>query len=150
MPKLNKKQQQTVDKAEGGTFEPLPAGRYVATLQKVEVKPGNVADQWSWEFGNIVDTEGQKRPGRQWVNTSLSEKAAWKMKEVFEALGYSLDSDTDEMIGEKAVLHLKVEIAERGARQGEKVNRVDRVAPYDEDEWDLPTEGDGDAGDDDF
>lgn len=151
MPKLNPKQQKVVDAAESGGFL-KPTGRYLGTLVKVEEKPGRVAPQWSWRFESLVLEDQGPTGGALFVNTSLSDKAAWKMKEVFEALGYSSDSDTDEMIGEKAVLIVIQEKQTEGQNAGQMVNRVTKVEPYLEDEMPefdfdasaaAPAEGDG-------
>lgn len=133
MPKLDEQQQQVTDQAEG--FRLLEPGLYAARLQKVEEKPGTEAKQWSWEFGAIHDLDGERHPGRQWVNTSLSPKAAWKMKEVFDALGYSVDSATEEMIGEWAVLVIEQHVAEKGRKAGKLVNGVQEVRAFDAAEW---------------
>lgn len=136
MPKLDPEQRKTAEEAEGGSFL-LEPGRYVGTLKSVEVKKGNEAPYWSWTFGDIVSLEtGEKHPGSQWVNTSLSEKAAWKVKEMFDAFGYTLDSDTDEMVGDQAVLVVSQRVIEKGARAGQLGNNVDSCLPYAGDEGD--------------
>lgn len=140
MPKLNKNQQQAVEGAESKAFSALPEGRYLATLKDVKVMPGGEnGPYWSWEYSDLIglsgDVEvGKKAPGRQWVNTSLTEASAWKMKEVFDAHGYTVDSDTDEMVGEKVVLVISQNVIERGKRKGEIGNNVDRVVAPDEDD----------------
>jgi hypothetical protein len=126
MPKLDKKTATRVGNAEGSSFEALPEGPYLARLREVTVRDGNKGPYWSWEF-EVVGGEHDGR--RLWVNTSLSENADWKMKEVFEAFGYSTDSDTDEMVGELVKLIVSQRIIERGARQGEVGNNVDTVMP---------------------
>lgn len=140
MPKLNKIQQKTVDKAEAwgdGSYAPLDPGRYAGRLAKVESKQGNAGEYWSWEFEAIHDTEGNAKPGRLWHTTSLSPKSAGNLKATFDAFGYSTDSDTDEMIGEWAVLTVDIEIASQGKRSGQRVNRVRGLSAFDADEFDF-------------
>lgn len=138
MPKLNKQQQERTEAAESTGFL-LPEGRYLARLAKdVTEGSGQAGPKWDWEFDSLRDEDGKRWPGRQWVTTSLSEKSAWKMKEVFEAFGYDLSSDTSEMVGEWVVLHVGQQVAQQGKRKGETVNFVRTVAAYDPDadgEW---------------
>ena len=139
MPKLSKKQAKEVEKAEawgvgGGGFL-LPEGRYAARLKAVTTGQGPAGTYWAFEYSKLHDEEGQEQRGRQWENVSLSEKAKGKMKSVFDAFGYSTDSDTDEMIGEWVVLHLGQEVATQGKRAGQTVNRILGVTAFDEDEW---------------
>lgn len=141
MPKLPQEEAAAVDEQEVQSFEALPEGIYLASLIEVEVRPGNVADYWSWSFGDLVlmDVEPPKPyPGRQWVNTSLSENARWKMKEVFEAFGVSPDTDTDELIGEPVRLVVTQRVIEKGAKMGQLGNNVDAVLPAEPDEDDEP------------
>ena len=129
MPKLNKTTAKAVDSAKS-TFEALEEGIYAAVLDSVEVKgPGASGyEYWSWKFVNLVNVEsGEKAPGSQWVNTSLSPDAQWKMKEVFDAFGVPSDTDTDTLLGESALLVVSQRPIEQGARMGEIGNQVDRV-----------------------
>lgn len=136
MPKLNPEQQQKAEDAKDQEFELLPEGRYLAKLSEVEQRPGNEGDYWNATFTDITDVNGKRWPGRQWDSIGLGPKSAWKQKQFFNAFGYSLDSDTDEMIGEVCVLHIGQEIQKRGKRAGETVNKINRLAPYEPDAWD--------------
>jgi hypothetical protein len=152
MPKLNAKLASTVEKAEvsTGSFELIKPGRYPATLNGVEVKDGNHGmTQWSAEFGDIMDASGNRVPGRQWLNLNIPTDApmpasytngadkwasyqsvsAARLKAFFEAFGYTVDSDTDEMIGERAVIDIEVRTIQNGPRRGEQVNGVKAVYP---------------------
>lgn len=145
MPKMSKAKAKAVAKAESSGFEPLPEGRYVGTLKQVIAEKNGQPligaesgePYWQWEFEKVTSLEdGKTYPGRQFVITSLSDSADWKMKEVFDAFGYEYDSDTDEMIGEKVILVISQRPIGKGPRKGEIGNQVDRVLPYDEDEYD--------------
>jgi hypothetical protein len=152
MPKLNANLAITVSKAEAttGSFELIKPGRYPATLNSVEVKDGNHGmAQWSAEFGDITDAQGTRVPGRQWLNlniptdspmpasysngadkwASYQSVSAARLKAFFEAFGYTADSDTDEMIGERAVIDIEIRTIQNGPRRGEQVNGVKAVYP---------------------
>lgn len=154
MPKLNPDQQKKAEEAKDEGFELLPEGRYLGQLTEVTQKPGNEDDYWEATFKQLTDPHGKKWPGRQWDTISLGDKSAWKQKQFFNAFGYTLDSDTDEMIGEWCVLYIGQEVAKKGKRAGELRNVVERLAPYDPDEWGEVTPGSGastaGSGGDDF
>lgn len=126
MPKLDKTTANAVNSAESTDLTPLPASTYNARLQGVEVREGQKAPYWSWEF-KIEDTDYNGR--RIWVNTSLSTNAAWKMREVFDAFGADPDTDTDELCGQSVRLVVTQRAIETGNRAGQIGNNVDRVLP---------------------
>lgn len=131
MAKLPKKVAERVNSAETQDFSALPVGTYTGKLVNVDTsKSGDAGPYWSWEF-DITDDgfEGRKL----WVNTSLSEKADWKMKEVFNAFGHDAESDTDELIGESITLVVSQTVIERGNRKGQMGNNVDQCLPLGED-----------------
>jgi hypothetical protein len=154
MPKLAAKDRKKVEKstAVGGGFEPLKPGKYVASLKEVEAKTsGNGNPMWVAEFEEIHSLDGDKQPGRQWYQMMLpttvdapddyakgqdkweqyQDLCSGRIKAFFEAFGYTPDSDTDEMIGEKAVLQIGVRTIQNGARAGEQTNEVRGVFPLD-------------------
>lgn len=139
MPKLGKQKAASVADQETSSFEALPEGVYICSLKQVEVREGQKAPYWSWEFEVIQPDEHENR--KLWVNTSLADNAEWKLKEVFEAFGVPTTTDTDELIGQVAKLIVTQRTIERGARAGEIGNNVDRVLPYsgDDDDWDGET-----------
>jgi hypothetical protein len=144
VPKLDKKTRAATEKAEawgeGGGFALLPEGRYAGRLTKVDEREARSATQfpsWSWEFRHLHNEDGEEQRGRMWNNTSMSPKALGNLKAQFEALGFTLDSDTDEMIGEWCVLYVTQEVQTQGKNAGKTVNRVNGVAAFDESEWDF-------------
>lgn len=144
MPKLDAKKAKAVEESEamGGGFL-LPDGRYAARLKKVtEVPPSGdkVYPYWDWEFDALHNEAGEKQAGRQWNRTSLSPKSAGFLKATFEAFGYTSDSDTDEMLGDWVVLYLSQETQTQGKNVGKLRNNVDRLAPFDPDEWEFDPE----------
>lgn len=129
MPKLPKATAKAVGEAESSSFDPLPEGPYVAKLTGVEVREGQKGPYWSWEFSVVEPDDHENR--KLWTNTSLSDSAAWKLKEVFEAFGVAADTDTDELIGQVVKLAVTQRVIEQGARAGDIGNNVDRVMAYD-------------------
>lgn len=130
--KLNKTTAKKVDQQEDrGEFEALPAGIYECKLREVTPQDGAKAPYWKWEF-EIVEDEFKSR--RLWLNTSLSEAALWKFKEVFKAFGVTPDTDTDDLIDEHVMLVVSQGIIQSGARKGEMGNNVDNVRPLGDDE----------------
>lgn len=151
-------------KAVSGSFEPLKPGKYFADLREVEPKvSGNGNAYWNIQFENIRNMGGEKQPGRQFYTLMLPidempedyEKGEEKweqyqsltegrIKAFFEAFGYTVDSDTDEMIGDTAIIQVGIETIQRGARAGEKTNRVNAVLPLGDHEVPGEEEDDGD------
>lgn len=127
MAKLPKKVAQEVAEVES-SFELLDEGPYVGTLRDVKVSDDEGPSGfhfWTWEF-DLDDF-----PGRQWVTTSLSPKAYFKLQETFTAFDATPDTDTDELIGDKVKLIISQTTAQQGKRKGELVNQVDAVLPLD-------------------
>lgn len=151
MPKLDAKTAKAVNAAEeiGGDFALIEPGYYFAKLSKVEVRDGSYGPQWSCEFAEITDSKGNRVPGRQWLNLNLpvsghmpanyqNGEDKWqkfqsvchsRVKTFFQAFGYTTDSDTDEMIGETAVIEIEIRTIQNGPRRGEQVNGIKTVYP---------------------
>lgn len=142
MPKLDRKTAQKVETSEewGTGRSLLPEGRYAVRLMKVEERPGNVAPQWSWWLTQPHDETGKKYSGTLFLNTSLSEKALGRLKQVFHAFGYSFDSDTDEMIGEWVGVYVTQEVQTQGANAGKTRNEIQYLFEFEPDEWDFDPE----------
>lgn len=168
MPKLAVKDRKKVEKAQavGGGFEPYKPGKYVATLSAVEAKNSSAGNpMWVAEFEDITNLDGDKMPGRQWYNLNLPTtptppegyakgKEKWeqyqdlcsgRIKAFFETFGFTVDSDTDEMIGEKCVIRIGIRTIQNGPKAGEQTNSVDGIAPLDS----VDFAGSDDDGDED-
>jgi len=129
MPKLGADVASQVDEAEVQDFSPLPVGIYPCVLREVEVKEGKKAPYWNWEYEVIP---GHEYAGRRfWNVTSLSPKAAFKMKETFEAFGVPTTTDTDELVGSVVNLEVIMRTIQEGDRAGQQANQVAKVLPYD-------------------
>ncbi len=152
MPKLDAKTSQGVASAEstgGGEYALIEPGRYFATLSNVEVREGRYGVQWSAEFNDIHNAKGIRQSGRQWYNLNVPNDGQmhpayqngedkWmkfqevnrsRMKQFFEAFGYTADSDTDEMVGEQVAIDIEIRTIQNGPRTGERVNSVKAVLP---------------------
>lgn len=178
MAKLTAKDRKKVQKAEAvsSEFEPLSPGKYIAELSEVEAttsKAGN--PMWKVEFSELHDLEGDRQPGRQWYNLNLptsdtppddytpkgkkSKEDSWadyqrlcagRIKQFFEVFGYSEDSDTDEMIGERCVLTIGIRTIQNGPRTGEQTNSVNGIAPLDSVEFEDAGSEKGGGSSDEF
>lgn len=147
MPKLNTKLANKVQNAEpvhDAGFELLPAGPYLARLRSVEARQStNGHPQWSVRWEEIHNFDHERFPGMQFMDLNLPQdkmpasydkgQDKWdkyqrmcegRLAAFFEALGYTADSDTDEMLGEWAVIVVSQSTIQRGPKQGEKRNEV--------------------------
>jgi len=168
MPKLTSKLVKAAAEAKevNTSFEAWPAGKYIATLAKVDTRESKAGNEyWVAEFSNFEDLDGKKYPGRQWLNINLpiaempadwlpkkmrdagetvesvdqeARTESWenyqgmtvgRIKEFFEAFGFTIDSDTDELIGEQCIVKIGQETSNYGQRKGERVNTVAGLAP---------------------
>ena len=126
MPQLNEAVAAGIDetKSTGGILEP---GVYEAILVEVVAKPGRVAPLWSWRF---EVAPGQVGEGRTlFDNTSLSDEARWKFKQMFEAFGVPANTDTDRLLGQRVKLLVAKQVQQQGKRQGMWGNTVQEVMP---------------------
>ncbi|QXJ40733.1 hypothetical protein [Curtobacterium phage Parvaparticeps] len=158
MPRLQDNMANAVENTEathGGDFEPLPAGKYLARLAKVEERNTRAgAPAWNAEFEEIHRLEDlEKQPGRQWLNLNLPQgkkmpqsytkgQEKWdqyqnlskgRLAAFFEAFGFTADSDTDEMIGEWAVIVLTITTIQQGPKAGQRTNSVQDIQLVPED-----------------
>lgn len=160
MPKLNKKIAKNIQNSEqvSTEFELLPDGKYVGTLAEVTTEdhgnyPNNMST-WVARFNNLVNYKtGKKYPGSQWLRLTVvtdesmpgnytKTEDKWEtyvrmsngqVKGFFENMGYTADSDTDEMIGEQAMLNIGHRTMSTGKRAGEVTNDVKGVVEFPED-----------------
>lgn len=84
------------------SFEPLPEGRYECIVDHVEVRESKSSDNpyLNWEL-IVQDEEYEDR--RLWMITSLSEKALFRLKDVFLALGVIEEDEEVEVEWDDAV-----------------------------------------------
>lgn len=152
-PKLSKKVAKMVNETEGQDFPLIPDGKYVGVLREVKVSeaPGESGSHyWMWFYEKADDTDDTEAVelNEEWTSgrlmniTSLSEKAAFKMKEAFDAHGVSADTDTDEIVGTKVLLMVGHRTVTKGARMGELTNSIEKVLPWDGEEGDDDSDSD--------
>lgn len=141
MPKLNDDVAAKVDEAEDG-FQPVEEGIYVLELMEdVEVKEGKVAPYWRWTF---EIPEGEKGAGRRfWTNTSLSDAAYWKLKEAFDAFGVPTNTDTEDLVKRRVKALITIRTIEKGKREGELTNEIEKLLPLDHVDDAPSANGDG-------
>lgn len=85
----------------GGSFEPVPAGDYLLEIEKVENKVSKAGNDMLNITFNIVEGEYE---GRKIFDLYvLTEKALWKLKDLFAALEYDVDGtvefDPQDLVG---------------------------------------------------
>lgn len=137
MPKLNDDVAEKVNEAEDG-FAPVEEGVYTLELMEdVEVKEGRVAPYWRWTF---EIPEGEQYAGRRfWTNTSLSDNAFWKLKEAFDAFGVPTNTDTEDLVKRRVKALITIRTIEKGQRQGQLTNEIDKLMPLDTATDDTPS-----------
>lgn len=146
MPKLNKAMAKATEAAESLNTELVPEGIYLVELKSVETKEGRESKKpyWLWTF-EVPDDAEEHGGKRFWLNTSLSDNALWKLKEVFDAFGVGTDADTDTLVGEQARIVVSQRPIGAGPKQGEITNQIENVLPAEASEDEGTGEGeDGD------
>lgn len=111
-------------------FTVVPAGEYLCVLDRcTEYEPAE-----GKEFGGMRTfwkiLQPREFKGEKLMNSlSWSPKAAWKIREFWDALGYEYDSDFDEPVEqqEQAILVVSVGQVNQGKRKGQEQNNVDEV-----------------------
>ena len=151
MPRLNAALRQMTENAQERSFGPIPAGKYVARLTAVEAKQSQSGNPyWNATYQDLEALDGRKQPGSQWLALNppeggpgpencrpaspnkppagawraRQECAASRLKSWFHAHGFTVDSDTEEMIGSYAMITVVQETIQRGQRAGQVGNRV--------------------------
>lgn len=126
MPRLPSEAAKEAKKAaESGGFSPVEAGPYRVRLTDVKATTAKSSGNpmWVWELESV---EEGSRGRKFWVNTVLTDKAMWKVGEMFAAFDAETDADTDELIGEECIAEISQRTITQGARAGQMGNNVDR------------------------
>lgn len=141
MPTLPQQAQEAAEQADSRA--PLDEDTYVLRLREVDgSKSGKSGPYWRWEFEVAHNADSSLNGRRLWTNTSLSKKAAWKLKEAFDAFGVSLDTDTDDLCGELCLAVVVQEVIQDGKRAGEIGNQISSLLPIPEG-WEMFDDDDG-------
>lgn len=139
MPKLMDDVAAKVEETEDG-FKPVDEGVYILQLMEdVSVHEGDKAPYWRWSFEipkTHLDADGTEveleRAGRKfWTNTSLSDSAYFKLKEMFGAFGVPTNTDTEELVGRRIKAHIIIKTIQGGNRKGELGNEILKALPID-------------------
>lgn len=136
MPKLPKATQTAAEAADiGGGSAPLEEGVYVLRLHSIDATgSGPAGPYWTWEYRVVEGPDGPMNGRRRlWDRISLSEKAAFRVKQVYTAFGFTLDSDTEEMIGEHVKAYVIQEPIQSGQRAGQMGNSISEYLEIPED-----------------
>lgn len=142
MPKLPQNIQSAAEDATLNDFSAIPGGTYRVRVKEIDTKKksSNGNDMWTIQLqvlggpNDLDDTQFAKRV--VFDRITLTEAAAWKAKEVFAALGFTLDSDADELVGEVCQVVISQGEIESGSKKGQIGNNVDR--------WLADTDGEPD------
>lgn len=135
MPKLDSNVAAEVEKAES-VASLIEEGTYEMVLTAVSAtdKEGNPLvgkdsgqPYWNWEFTFPEDAPRYSRR-KLWRITSLGANSAWLMKEHFDAFGVSPDTDTDDLIGKRALVYIGTRMR---TDTNETQNTIKRVLPVD-------------------
>lgn len=132
MAKLPTNVQEAASKAEPSTgFTPVKAGIYRLKCTKMTAsKPKTNGDGNNAEWELQIDQEGVRK-AKVWFTVSHSPEAAGLMHMAYNAFGLTLDSDSEEFIGEHCMGDLSVEEQAVGKNAGRMQNRIVALMPED-------------------
>lgn len=106
---------------------PVPAGEYMCNVDKAKVEKGPKAPYIVWEL--VIDSPPDCAGRKLWLNTSLSPKALWKVRDTLVALGETRENvrgafslDLEKYIGVTVLATVSIE-----KYQGVERNRVEYV-----------------------
>jgi hypothetical protein len=135
--------QEVIDAINNGTargeFAMVPDGMYLCRIHKVTEYPPTAGGsgfggvQLQWKIIQPRQYAGTDEDGNSYgdlfLRLSWSPKAAFKIEQFWDALGYSYDSDFDEPVEEQeeAVLVVSQGIISSGKRKGEISLNVDEI-----------------------
>lgn len=89
----------TVDFSDVQEFEPLGKGEFPVLVEKVEYREAQTEDKYDYLNWELTVSDGEFQGRKLWFITSLSPKALFRMKDIFENLGlpsYVVEIDYDE------------------------------------------------------
>ena len=113
-----------------GDFVAVPDGMYLCEIVKAEEYEPAANREYGgmntrWKIVQPRQYAGKDEDGNTWgdlwLRLSWSPKAAWKIREFWDALGYEYDSDFDEPVEEKeqAILVVETKPQAQGKRKGQ-------------------------------
>lgn len=121
----------TVDFSDVQDFEPVPKDEYPVVVDKVTYVEQPEEDKYDYLAWEMTITEGEFQGRKQWLNTSFSPKALFKLKEVLENLDLfedelDIDYDEDTMLVTTPELEgmPAIAVVEEGKYNGRPTNNV--------------------------
>lgn len=147
MPKLDggtaTRVQKGKENADNGDFEALPEGVYRLSLRSVTVKTLESSREpklvgcpmWTWEF---EIPGGEEHAGRRfWASRILPADNGYqhadfmllKFAEPFEALGGTVEDDTDDLLGRVCRGFVTQTVSTRGKNEGKQINQLEDLLP---------------------
>lgn len=156
MPKLPKERQDGANAQEPqGEYKPIKPGKYVMRLTEVEegetgpdsTNPGT--PKWVWKLQVDKDYHPELRKGGPWSTSffehvPITEKMDWKMRQLFEAFGYTVDSDTDEIIEDADARCVAIVGRGKNRRTDEDEAQVKRYIAFDPSKFTFSPEDEDD------
>lgn len=96
----------------GGNFEPMPAGDYTLEIEKVESKVSKAGNNML-NITYVTVDEGEHKGNKVFDLYVLTEKALWKLKDLFTAIGFDTDGlvdfDPEDLVGQTILANVIVE-----------------------------------------
>lgn len=133
MPKLSPEMaKKAADADTGSSFVLLPIGNYRLRLTEVEAtvtKSDKKDPMWVWKFDVVEPAQWAGKS--YWERTVLTEKAMWKLHQVFSAFEAQPDVHTDDLIGQEVVAFLDQRVIGGGQRKGQLANELRDFLPKD-------------------
>lgn len=118
-------------------FEALPAGDYPVYVEQVELKQSQHSDYPYLNY-TLVVSEGEYANRKLFMISSLSPKALWRAKAVFQSLGVyqeqmdlNVDDDTNQLLSPDLVGAVALAIVGQEVYEGRVQNRVQDLVPLD-------------------
>lgn len=126
MPVLPAALSKQADESDSKAFEAFDPGVYSGRLSKIEAKKAAATSNpmWALEFDQILDMDGDKKPGKLFTNLVLIDSVAWKIGQFFDAFGVPSNTNTDNLVGHRIRLEVGQRVATQGKREGQLVNEV--------------------------
>lgn len=105
--------------------EPLAEGVYTLRIAKVEETTSSTNNPMLKVEYDVLGVEGNRK---LWDNFVLIDKALWKLKELFDALGIDTSSIVEMDVQELVGLEVQAKVVQ-DTYNGDIVNRVKKIMP---------------------
>lgn len=119
-------------KATGGGGGPVPEGHYIVRLTEVEEDTKASGDGVTCTFTIVSKIRHGHELRYNWM--SFSEKAGWKIRMLFDAAGFTYDSEFEELIEEEAefVAYVTQQEQTQGKNTGKMQNNIEEFIALDD------------------